>query len=297
MQDHVHDVVFVLDGAAIAEGPATPVFSPGLSFALSAFDTAYGPAPLPGATRRFFRLEDHLDRLAASAAALGLGTLPPRDRLAAWANDAAARLPREADVHLRIAAFGENADGRLLSPIRTRIAMKASARPLPPLEARARACILSSWRKPAPQAAPAGVKAAAHYAFVRAILAEAAAAGADTALLLSAGGQLAEGPAANVFACIDGAVLTPPLSANILGGITRRTLLERGPGAGLPVREAEIAPADLARASEVFFASTGQAIEPVRALDGRPLPGARGPLTRRAEAIYRAALREDRRAP
>lgn len=286
--------IFSLDGEIRADPPATPVFAPALSFALSCFDTVYGPAPAPGAARTLFRLQDHLDRLAASAAVLGLEGLPPRDRLAAWCEAAAGRLPGKSDVHLRIAAFGENADGRLLSPIRTRVAIRASARPLPPLAARERTCILSAWRKPAHQALPARVKAAAHYAFVRAILAEAQAAGADTALLLSAAGEVAEGPAANVFACIDGTLLTPPLSANILGGITRRTLLERGPAAGLAVREAPIAPADLARATEVFFTSTGQAIEPVRALDGRPLPGADGPIARQAEALYRAALRGDR---
>lgn len=96
---------------------------------------------------------------------------------------------------------------------------------------------------------------------------EAARTGADDALLLDTRDRVAEATAANVFAVIDGELLTPPPDDGALPGITRARVL------ALEGREATLAPDDIRRASEIFLTSS-LGIRPVAALDGAPLSGA-----------------------
>lgn len=281
--------VHSMDGIATQAAPTISAFSPGVSFALSVFDTICAPATARG--RVLFRRDAHLDRLLASADAMGIDGMPARATLAEWVEDAAARLPAQADAHLRITAIGDTDDGRLMSPVRARVAIRAEVRPIRGLSESLRRCHLSRWRKPAADALPGRVKSAANYATARRALTEARQAGCDAALLLGDDGRVAEGPAATFFAVREGVLTTPPLTANILDGITRRTLLDLAAREGLDAREAPIEVAALAEADEAFFASTGQGIEPVVTLAGRALPAAPGPVTRVLHALYVEALR------
>lgn len=97
---------------------------------------------------------------------------------------------------------------------------------------------------------------------------------AGEALLLNVAGRVAEATAANLFAVIDGALLTPPVADGALPGIMRAELIER-----LGAREASLRPGDLERATELFLTSS-LGIRPVVALDGREV--ARGPVAERA---------------
>lgn len=96
--------------------------------------------------------------------------------------------------------------------------------------------------------------------------AEAAAAGADEALLLNTAGRVAEAAAANLFALIDGAIVTPPVAEGALPGIARALAM-----AELAVVERPLALADLRRASGILLTSS-LGVRAVSALDGRPLP-------------------------
>ena len=81
-----------------------------------------------------------------------------------------------------------------------------------------------------------------------------------------------------MFVAVDGALITPSLMSGCLPGVTRALVLEV-----VPQADEEDVPIDvLARADEVLLTSTTRDVQPLRMLDGRPLPGTRGPWARRA---------------
>lgn len=120
---------------------------------------------------------------------------------------------------------------------------------------------------------------------------EAKDAGADDALLLNHEGFLTEATTSNVFLVIGGTLVTPPLSAGILEGVTRHFALDAARAAGLPVEERDVTVAELRAADEIFVTSTLKEVLPVRTLDGVatrvPAPG---PITTRMRAILAARI-------
>jgi branched-chain amino acid aminotransferase len=118
---------------------------------------------------------------------------------------------------------------------------------------------------------------------------EAQARGCDEPLLLNHEGFLAEGASTNLFVVLDGTILTPPLSAGILAGITREVVLELIRGLGLPCHEKPLQLDTLLGADEAFMTSTTREVVPVRQVDesligdGRP-----GPYTCRVMDAFRA---------
>ena len=111
-------------------------------------------------------------------------------------------------------------------------------------------------------------------------LAEARKVGASEAIQPNTAGNLCEGTGSNVFVVRDGELVTPPLLAGCLAGVTRALVLELLPEAD----EADVPMADLADADEVLLTSTTRDVQPLRMLDGRSLPGADGPVARKAMA-------------
>jgi branched-chain amino acid aminotransferase len=119
--------------------------------------------------------------------------------------------------------------------------------------------------------------------------------GCDEAIILGAGGEVVEGATSNVFAVRGGELLTPPISAGILEGITRRTVLELAAQRSIAVHERELWPDDLRSADEVFITSSIRELVPVTAIDGaRVADGRPGPLTARLLAAYRERARAER---
>jgi len=118
---------------------------------------------------------------------------------------------------------------------------------------------------------------------------EAQARGAEEPVLLNHEGFLAEGASTNVFVARHASLLTPPLSAGILAGITREVVLELAAALGIACREQPLHLDDLLSADEAFLTSTTREVVPVRQVDealvgnGRP-----GPLTRRVLEAFRA---------
>jgi D-amino acid aminotransferase len=114
---------------------------------------------------------------------------------------------------------------------------------------------------------------------------------ADEGLYVTADGEVTEGTTSNVFAVVRGALVTPPLDAGILPGVTRAMVLALARRAGLRVREAPLVAAHLARADEVFLTASTVEILPVVRLDGRRVgEGRPGPVTRALQARYAAAV-------
>ncbi len=120
---------------------------------------------------------------------------------------------------------------------------------------------------------------------------EAYAKGAFEALLLNTRGEVAEAAGSNVFMVKGGRLLTPPLSAGILEGITRGITLEVAAATGVACEERVLYPDDLRAADEVFLTSSLKEIAPVTALDGAAVGGGNpGPVTRALLAAYRARI-------
>jgi branched-chain amino acid aminotransferase len=100
-------------------------------------------------------------------------------------------------------------------------------------------------------------------------LREAKARGADEVVMTNLAGEIAEAAVCNLMFVRDGVVITPPLGAGILGGITRDLLLKNiAARAGVIAREETLRPSDLAGCEECFLTSTTRDVQPVRAIDG-----------------------------
>ncbi len=113
--------------------------------------------------------------------------------------------------------------------------------------------------------------------------------GCEEAVMLNAEGFVAEGTGDNLFIVKNGALLTPPLSAGALYGITRQTVMELAEEAGMKVSEPNLTRYDLFCADECFLTGTGAEIVPVVKIDGRVIGGGKpGPVTRQLEDDYHA---------
>ncbi|MCZ7637061.1 MAG: branched-chain-amino-acid transaminase [Verrucomicrobia bacterium] len=118
---------------------------------------------------------------------------------------------------------------------------------------------------------------------------EANIAGVEEAIMLNAEGYVAECTGDNLFILKAGQLLTPPLSAGALYGITRGTVIELAREAGIPVSEANLTRYDVFNADECFLTGTGAEIVPVVKVDGRVIGSGRpGTVTRRLEENYHA---------
>ncbi len=123
---------------------------------------------------------------------------------------------------------------------------------------------------------------------------EAIQAGCIEALMLNPQGYVAECTGDNIFAVRGGQLLTPPLHAGILEGITRDLVMELALAAGLVVREMDLTRHDLYTADECFLTGTAAEVIPVTKIDARPIgDGAPGPITRRLIEAYSGLVRTD----
>lgn len=231
-------------------------------------------------------VERHLDRLYASAPLVGLELPWSRAELAALAAEAPARAGlREGAVRLTVTAGPGPAFGPGGPP-----GLVVAARPPTPLPPRARAVVASFPRNH--RSPLARVKSLSYLENVLARR-EAAARGADEALLLNGEGELAEGAATNVFFVRGGRLCTPAVACGALPGVMRGLVLALA-GDLLPVEEGRYRLADLAAAEEAFLTNVLVGVWPLVAVEGRPLGDGRpGPVTlalaRRAAAALAGA--------
>lgn len=118
-------------------------------------------------------------------------------------------------------------------------------------------------------------------------------AGVEEAVMLNAEGYVAECTGDNLFIVKNGALMTPPLSAGALYGITRQVVMELAEEEGLVVSEPNLTRYDLFNADECFLTGTGAEIVPVVKIDGRVVgSGKPGPITRKLEEEYRALTKD-----
>jgi len=151
---------------------------------------------------------------------------------------------------------------------------------------------VSSWRRTDDNAIPARAKITGSYVNGAFAKSEAQLNGFDEAIMLTQDGHVSEGSAENIFLVANGILITPPVTDNVLEGITRRHLLDVAGDMGVPVLERSIDRTELYSADEVFLCGTGAQLAPVVEVDRRPVgAGIPGPLTRRLHKVYFDAVR------
>ncbi len=152
---------------------------------------------------------------------------------------------------------------------------------------------ISSWRRIDDNAIPARGKISGAYANSALVKTDAARSGFDEALVLDQNGHVSEGSAMNVFIVRDGKVITPPVTDNILEGITRRTAIELASAElGLPVLERTIDRTELFISDEIFLTGSAAQIVAVTKVDFRPVGmGKMGPVTEKIREWFDSVVR------
>jgi branched-chain amino acid aminotransferase len=151
---------------------------------------------------------------------------------------------------------------------------------------------ISSWQRHDPNAMPPAAKGTGMYINSSMAKVEALKAGYDEAILLSPQGYVSECTGENIFVVKRGRLITPPVSAGALQGITQDSVMTIARDEGLEVEVGNILRSDLYTADEAFLTGTAAEVVPIRSVDERIVgAGEPGPVTKRIQEIYFAAVR------
>ena len=150
----------------------------------------------------------------------------------------------------------------------------------------------STWRRNADEALPARGKIVGGYVNMAFQKSEAELNGFDEALVLTPSGHASEASAANLFMVRDGVLITPPVSDDILEGVTRRAIMTLAGDLGIPVEVRSVDRSEMYVCDEVFLCGTGVQVSSVIEVDHRAVgTGAIGPVSRAISERYFAAVR------
>lgn len=151
----------------------------------------------------------------------------------------------------------------------------------------------SSWRRIDDNVIPARAKVAGSYVNSALIKTDAMRSGFDEALVLDQNGHVSEGSAMNIFMVRDGIVATPPVTDNILEGITRKSVMELAhKELGIEIVERSIDRTEVFIAEELFMTGTAAQIVAVTKVDHRPIgSGVMGPITGKLRELYDDVIR------
>lgn len=146
---------------------------------------------------------------------------------------------------------------------------------------------VASWQRFAPNTAPTMAKAGGNYLNSQLIKLEALAGGYVEGIALDAFGNVSEGSGENIFLVRDKTVFTPPLSAALLPGVTRSSVMTLARDLGFTVVEMNIPREMLFTVDEAFFTGTAAEITPIRSVDRIPVgEGKPGPVTKEIQRAF-----------
>ena len=286
--------IVYMNGAFRPESEAVlSVRSRALNYGLGCFAGIRGYRTDDGSQVNVFRLDRHLRRLEQSARILGLRLSGSAKALAEVIVDLLRRNQIREDVYIRPLVY---ADSNALSPILDPDSSAIAIYCLPfgrylstdPIDV----CV-SSWRRVRETAIPARAKPTAAYLNSALARREAMDRGFAEAILLTDDGHVSEGSAEHVVIVRDGALISPPSTADNLDGITRQTLIALArEDLGIPFLERQIGRKELYVADEMFLCGTGAEITAVRSVDGRIVgDGQTGSITRHLSELFEAVVR------
>ena len=281
----------MLDGQIVAPDAAcVSVFDRGFLYGDSVFETVrtYGGRP--------FELARHVERLGRSADRVYIDLPVSADRIVAEVEEVVAAAGNP-ESYIRVMVTRGSGELGLepsehLSPLRVVIVT-----PLSPPSARAYRdgimVVTFRTRRTVDATAAAGAKVANYLVSVLAMR-DARAAGAAEALVVDGDGCVVEGATSNVFALLDGQLVTPPEDAGILPGITRARLMEAAKQLGIPLVLRALSLDELQQAREVFISSSIRELLPVVRVDSAVIGGGvPGHTTLRLLRKFRENVKKD----
>jgi branched-chain amino acid aminotransferase len=243
-----------------------------------------------------FRLDEHLDRLWQSAAAIQLKIPVSKEEMAAAVNETLAA-NRIEDGYIRLVVT-RGAGTLGLDPNRCdqpQVIIITDLITLYPDEFYQDGLEIVTARtiRNHPQALDPQIKSLNYLNNILAKI-EGLEAGCVEALMLNHQGEVAECTGENIFIVRDQQLLTPPLEAGILHGITRATVMELARNDGIDVVETTISLDDLYGADECFLTGSAAEVVPVIKVDGNVIgDGTPGPITARLTCLFRQAVQQD----
>lgn len=256
-------------------------YGTGVFEGLRSYDTTIGPA--------VFRLEPHMRRLLASAQFYELEIPYTLEQLCA-ATLEVVRANKLKASYIRPLVYFDSHSWSVWpqgSPVTTVIMAIPGRSYFEGDGAKSVRVSVSTTRRIDISVLPPNVKACGHYTnSVRAVQ-EAIRRGFDDALLFNSKGDIAEGSGANLFAVRDGTVITNDITASILMGVTRDSVLTIARDLGLPVEIRPITHQDVMMGDELFFSGTAVEVMPIREVDGKVIgDGSAGPVTRQIQKTF-----------
>ncbi len=239
------------------------------------------------------KVREHCERIRANAALLLMRDLPSVDELVAIISETAGRNHFREDVYIRPSLYKstraigvrlhklEHEMYVLTVPFGNYIDTEAGVR-----------LMTSTWRRNTDDAIPARGKIVGGYVNMALQKSEAELNGFDEALVLTADGHASEASAANLFIVRDGTIITPPVTDDILEGITRKAIFELAAAEGFPLEVRSVDRSEIYVADEMFLVGTGVQVAPAIELDHRPVGGGEvGPITKAIRQRYFDAVR------
>ena len=239
------------------------------------------------------KLREHMERIRRNANMLLMTDLPPVDELVHVVVETIRRNGFREDAYIRPCLYKS---GKAIGVRLHNLPHELTVLALPfgnyiDIDKGVR-LMTSTWRRNTDDALPARGKIVGGYVNMAFQKTEAELNGFDEALVLTADGHASEASAANMFVVRDGVLLTPPVSDDILEGVTRKAVLELAEVFGIPVETRSIDRSEIYVADEMFLCGTGVQLAPVIELDHRPIAGgAIGPITKQLHEAYFAAVR------
>jgi branched-chain amino acid aminotransferase len=259
-----------------------------VQYGTGAFAGIRGYLDQDGETINIFRLPEHAARLLNSAKLLRADLPFTRETLAQTITDLVEKNAPTRDVYIRPFIYKSSVQ---LTPRLTGLDNEMAIYMLQlgdylDTESGIKAAV-SSWHRVPDNAVPGRGKISGSYINSALAKDEAECKGADEAILLDQHGHVAEGSGCNLFLVRDETLITPPITGDILEGITRRTMLQFARDEGFSIEERAIDRSELYIVDEAFFCGTGVQISPIASIDNRPVGDGRpGPISMRLREIF-----------
>ena len=260
-------------------------YGTGVFEGIRAYETENGPA--------IFRLTDHIKRLYNSAHILGMEMPYSVEEIVQATKDTVLSTGLPSCYVRPIAYYGYGEMGLNTLPCKVDIAIACwpwGAYLGDDAVEKGVRMKISSWTRHDHNTMPPAAKTVGNYVNSSLAKVEALKAGYDEAIMLAPNGLVAECTGENIFCVRNGVILTPPLSAGALEGITQNSVMRIARDLGFDIRVDNIARSDLYVAEEIFVCGTAAEVGSVSSVDERKVP-CPGPMTRAIASTYSKAVR------
>lgn len=265
-----------------------PVRTHGFSYGTGCFEGIRGYWNEEHQQVYLFRLREHYERFLRSCKILQISLPYSIEQLIDMSIELVRRNGQRQDVYLRPVAYkGDQIIGVRLHGLEDHFIL--TSEPIGNyIDTTGLHCGVSSWRRVDDNAIPARAKITGAYVNSAFAKSEAMQNGFDEAIMLTHEGHVSEGSAENIFLLMNGELVTPAPTENILLGITRDTIMELARREfGRITRERQIDRTELYVADEIFLCGTGAQIAPVIKVDHRPIgDGKVGPISGALQQLY-----------